>query len=49
MTDIDPKAVAILEKYSFPGNVRELQNMVERAMMLCLGKTMTAGNLPGAH
>jgi len=49
VTDIDPKAVAILEKYSFPGNVRELQNMVERAMMLCVGKTLTAGDLPGAH
>jgi two-component system, NtrC family, response regulator AtoC len=49
VAEIDPKAVAILEKYSFPGNVRELQNIIERAMMLCTGKALTAADLPGAH
>lgn len=48
VTDIDPKASAILERYSYPGNVRELQNMIEQAMMLCVGKTLTSGDLPGA-
>jgi two-component system response regulator AtoC len=49
VTDIDPKAIAMLEQYSFPGNVRELQNMVERATMLCVGKSLTPGDFPGAH
>jgi two-component system response regulator AtoC len=49
VTDIDPKAVATLQQYSYPGNVRELQNIIERAMMLCVGRTLTNGDLPGAH
>jgi two-component system response regulator AtoC len=49
VTDIDPKAVVTLQQYSFPGNVRELQNIIERAMMLCMGKTLTSSDLPGAH
>ncbi|HXV69097.1 MAG TPA: sigma-54 dependent transcriptional regulator, partial [Nitrospira sp.] len=49
VTDLDPKAIAVLEKYPFPGNVRELQNIIERAIMLCSGKMLTPGDLPGAH
>jgi len=32
---IDRETVSLLKKYLFPGNVRELKNMVERAMILC--------------
>lgn len=49
VTNIDPRAVKILQQYAFPGNVRELQNMMERAMMLAVGKTLTPGDFPGAH
>lgn len=49
VTDIDPKAMTTLQQYAFPGNVRELQNIIERAMMLCMGKTLTSGDLPGAY
>lgn len=49
VTDIDPKAVATLQQYEYPGNVRELQNIIERAMMLCAGKILTHGDIPGAH
>lgn len=49
VTDIDSKAVATLQRYAFPGNVRELQNIIERAMMLCVGRTLTNGDFPGAH
>ena len=49
ITDIDPKAVATLQQYPFPGNVRELQNIIERGMMLCVGRTLTNGDFPGAH
>lgn len=31
---IDPAAMALLENYEFPGNVRELENIIERAVVL---------------
>jgi transcriptional regulator with PAS, ATPase and Fis domain len=31
---IEPEAVRLLQKYSWPGNIRELQNIVERAGVL---------------
>ncbi|MBA57483.1 MAG: sigma-54-dependent Fis family transcriptional regulator [Pseudomonadales bacterium] len=35
ITGISPAALDVLLKYHFPGNVRELQNAVERAVLLC--------------
>jgi two-component system response regulator HupR/HoxA len=32
--EIDPEAIALLERYKWPGNVRELQNEIERAVAL---------------
>jgi two-component system response regulator PilR (NtrC family) len=32
---LSPKAIAQLEAYPFPGNVRELENILERAVTLC--------------
>ena len=46
VVEIDPAAIAVLERHPFPGNVRELQNVIERAMILCKGKILTAGDLP---
>ena len=39
-------ALAALENYSWPGNIRELQNVVERAVLLGKGDVITAADLP---
>ncbi len=41
-----PDAVRALEAYAFPGNVRELENIVERAVALAGGQTIGLGDLP---
>ena len=46
VTEIDADARAILERYAYPGNIRELQNIIERAMIFCHGRTLTASYLP---
>ena len=38
-------AVALLQSYPFPGNVRELENVLERAMTLCEGSEIQAADL----
>jgi two-component system response regulator AtoC len=43
---IDPDARQLLERYLFPGNIRELQNIIERAVIFCRGQTLTSGDLP---
>ncbi|HEY4292803.1 sigma-54 dependent transcriptional regulator [Luteibacter sp.] len=39
------EALAALEAYHFPGNVRELENILERAMAMCEGDTIEADDL----
>ena len=45
MPQFDSKALALLVQHSFPGNVRELENVLERALALCDGSTITAEDL----
>jgi two-component system response regulator PilR (NtrC family) len=42
---LTPEALLLLEEYSFPGNVRELENVLERALTLCTGGIITAENI----
>ncbi len=37
----------LLLHYSWPGNIRELQNVIERSLVLAKGQTITARELPG--
>jgi DNA-binding NtrC family response regulator len=39
-------ALELLNKYSWPGNIRELENAIERAAILSLGKDITEEHLP---
>lgn len=43
---IDPSAYSVLEAYSFPGNIRELENMIERAVALGDGPMICLRDLP---
>ncbi|MDW2982600.1 sigma-54 dependent transcriptional regulator [Rhodanobacter sp. KK11] len=42
---LSPAALEALEAYDFPGNVRELENILERAMAMCDGSTIEAADL----
>jgi PAS domain S-box-containing protein len=35
MRSIDKKTLALLQSYSWPGNIRELQNVIERSVIVC--------------
>jgi len=41
----DPDALAQLCRYPWPGNIRELENEVERAVALCCGDSITVSDL----
>jgi DNA-binding NtrC family response regulator len=43
---ISEEALALLKAYDFPGNVRELENIIERGVALCQGDTLEAAHLP---
>jgi len=40
-----PTALAALHAYPFPGNIRELENILERAFTLCEGEVIQADDL----
>jgi len=42
------EAILMLQTYSFPGNVRELENMIERAVLMARGRVLMRGHFPSA-
>ncbi|MGM0554167.1 MAG: sigma-54-dependent transcriptional regulator [Pseudomonadota bacterium] len=46
--DIEPEALEHLVEYDYPGNVRELSNIIERGVALARTTNLTLGDLPRA-
>ena len=46
ITDISPDALAILMGHEYPGNIRELENIIEHAFVLCRKTIIDVGDLP---
>ncbi len=46
ITGVSPQAMEALLKYDWPGNIRELANAIERALIFCDGETIALGDLP---
>ena len=44
--DISPDALAALVSHDYPGNIRELENVIEHAFVLCRGTTINVDDLP---
>lgn len=43
---VSPEAMALLATYDWPGNIRELVNVIERAVLLCDGSELLLTHLP---
>lgn len=44
--DVTPKAMDALAKHNWPGNIRELRNVIERAMLFCDEAAIDLAHLP---
>ena len=42
---LEPDAQKLLMRYNWPGNIRELENTIERAMLLAEGRAIAGGDL----
>jgi two-component system NtrC family response regulator len=48
VSGLSKEAMDVLMKYDYPGNVRELENIIEQGVVLCRGNTITVADLPEA-
>ncbi len=46
VTDITPRAIDALKDHPWPGNIRELRHVIERAMLFCDDDVLDLGHLP---
>ena len=46
LSGVHPEALEVLKNYEWPGNIRELKNAVERAVILCDGEFILREHLP---
>ena len=42
MKDVSPEAMGVFQQYDWPGNIRELRNLIERLMIMVPGLTIEA-------
>src|SRR5204863_4836779 len=47
VSGIEPEGIERLVSYHWPGNIRELENVIERTMLFGDGPTIRALDLPG--
>ncbi|MFQ5543133.1 MAG: sigma 54-interacting transcriptional regulator [Nitrospiria bacterium] len=45
VTDVTSEAMNILTRYDYPGNIREMENIIENAMIFCTGESLGAEHL----
>jgi DNA-binding NtrC family response regulator len=48
VTGIDPQTMALMKSYSWPGNIRELENLVERLVIVKGGGVLMPADLPAS-
>jgi transcriptional regulator with PAS, ATPase and Fis domain len=46
VSEFGPAALEVLQRYSWPGNIRELRNTVERSLLSCRGRAIEVDDLP---
>ncbi|MBW7995399.1 MAG: GAF domain-containing protein [Candidatus Glassbacteria bacterium] len=44
--DVDPQFLRLLQRYPYPGNIRELESIIHRAMILSENNQLSASDLP---
>ena len=47
VTGVEPEALDILSAYTWPGNIRELENVMERSVLFCDALKLRVEDLPG--
>ena len=46
ITGVDPKVMRALQAYDWPGNIRQLRHVIERAMLFCDDAAIDLSHLP---